>query len=155
MIQQCTTVETGTRVSDYYGKVTQLTEEQAKNCELFFVVRRMGQNTDQCGRLTGCEESWNRGNWKCFVWLFAILFVSVSLSCVHCIRRHGSDRQAGRAGSMVLHHPVLLSPAPGSIVREDERRSWTWTTTTVISTSATGTLPRSSRLSAATLPRRG
>ena len=31
----------------------------------------------------GCEQSWSRGSWKCFIWLFAILFVSVSESSRH------------------------------------------------------------------------
>jgi hypothetical protein len=34
LIQQCTQVEIGTRVKDYYGNVTELTEAQAKDCKL-------------------------------------------------------------------------------------------------------------------------
>lgn len=34
LIQQCTQVEIGTRVKDYYGNVTELTEAQAKDCRL-------------------------------------------------------------------------------------------------------------------------
>jgi hypothetical protein len=33
LIHQCTEVETGTQVSNYYGNVTELTEAQAKECE--------------------------------------------------------------------------------------------------------------------------
>jgi len=33
LIKQCTEVETGTRVANYKGDVTELTEAQAKDCE--------------------------------------------------------------------------------------------------------------------------
>lgn len=59
LIQHCTQVEIGTRVKDYYGNVTELTEAQAKDW---------------------CEDSWGRGTWRCYVYLFAVLFVA----CLWC-----------------------------------------------------------------------
>jgi hypothetical protein len=40
LIQQCTQVEIGTRVKDYYGNVTELTEAQAKDCKLKEILFR-------------------------------------------------------------------------------------------------------------------